>query len=139
MSRENVEVVQRLFDAVARRDTATVLSLYDRDVEWDGSRHRWAEVMGDADATFRGHAGLRSFFQRYYEMWEDFEDRIEDLIDAGDRVISVVTSRARGRASGLDVEWTDNVGVWTIRDGKVIRVVWFPTREEAPEAVGLSE
>ena len=29
--------------------------------------------------------------------------------------------------------------VWTIRNGKVVRVVWFPTREEALEAAGLSE
>jgi hypothetical protein len=29
--------------------------------------------------------------------------------------------------------------VWTIQDGKVIRVVWFPSREDALVAVGLSE
>jgi hypothetical protein len=29
--------------------------------------------------------------------------------------------------------------VWTIRKGKVIRVVWFPTRADALEAAGLSE
>ena len=34
MSQENVEIVRRLFDAVAGRDTATVLALYDRDLEW---------------------------------------------------------------------------------------------------------
>ena len=30
-------------------------------------------------------------------------------------------------------------GVWTIRDGKVIRVEWFRQRAEALEAAGLSE
>jgi len=30
-------------------------------------------------------------------------------------------------------------GVWTIHDGKIIRVVWFPTRPEALEAAGLRE
>jgi hypothetical protein len=29
--------------------------------------------------------------------------------------------------------------VWTIRNEKVVRVVWFPSREEALEAVGLGE
>jgi hypothetical protein len=28
--------------------------------------------------------------------------------------------------------------VWTIRDGRVIRLVWFPTLAEALEAAGLS-
>jgi ketosteroid isomerase-like protein len=38
MSRENVEVVQRLFDAIGRRDSEAVLALYDPEIEWDASR-----------------------------------------------------------------------------------------------------
>jgi ketosteroid isomerase-like protein len=70
-------------------------------------------------------------------MWQDFHDEIQELIDTGDHVVSVVTTRGRGRASGVDVEWRGNAGVWTIHDGRVIRVVWFPNREEAFEAAGL--
>jgi ketosteroid isomerase-like protein len=139
MSEENVEIVRRVFDAVARRDTETVLSLYHPDLEWNGSRHRWAEVLGHGMARFRGHEGLRRWARQYYEAWENLEDNIEELIDAGDQVISIVTTRARGRASGVEVEWKHNAGVWTIRDGKVVRVVWLPTREEALEAAGLRE
>ena len=138
MSLENVEVVRRIYEASAARDTEKVLSLYDPEVEWDGSRHRWAEVM-DGEAKFRGHEDLRSFFRRYHEMWETFEYDVEELIDAGEDVISVVTSRARGRSSGVEVEWAEQVGVWTIRNARVVRVVWLRTREEALEAVGLSE
>lgn len=29
--------------------------------------------------------------------------------------------------------------LWTIRDGKVVRVVWYPTRAQALEAAGLRE
>jgi ketosteroid isomerase-like protein len=138
VSQENVEVVRRLFDAVASRDTATVLSLYDRDLEWDGSRSRWAEVL-HAEASFKGHEGLRRFSRAYYEMWESFHDEIQELIDAGDDVISVVTTRGRGRASGIDVEWRGNAGVWTIRGGKIAKVVWFSTRAQALKAAGLEE
>jgi ketosteroid isomerase-like protein len=138
MSRENVEIVRRLFDAVARRDAATVLSLYDPNVEWDGTRHRWGEVM-PGEAHWHGHDGLRKFFRAYYETWEDLQNKIEETIDAGDHVVAVVNSRARGRASGVEVEWAGHASVWTILDGKIVRVLWFPTREEALEAVGLQE
>jgi ketosteroid isomerase-like protein len=138
MSRENVEIVRRVFDAADRRDADAIFALYDPDVEWDGSRIRWAEVI-PGTAHFHGHEELRGVFREYYDMWETFEDELQELIDSGDHVISVVTSRGRGRASGVDVEWDGNSGVWTIRDGKVVRVVWFPTRVEALEAVGLSE
>jgi ketosteroid isomerase-like protein len=138
MSQENVEIVRRIYEASARRDAETVMALYDPDVEWDGSRHRWAEIM-DGEAKWRGHDALRTFFRRYHEMWKDFEYDIDELLDTGERVVSVVTSRARGRSSGVVVEWTDQVGLWTIRDGRVVHVAWLPSREEALEAAGLSE
>jgi hypothetical protein len=30
-------------------------------------------------------------------------------------------------------------GIWTIRDGKIVRVAWVEKRDEALEAAGLSE
>ena len=138
MSRENVEVVRRVFDAAARRDQATILSLYDPEIEWDTSRPGTPGEMAGR-GVYRGHDGLRIWFGSWHEAWEDLVDDCEELIDAGERVVSVVTMRARGRVSGADVTSRRYSGVWTIRDGKVTRVVWFPTRDEALEAVGLSE
>jgi ketosteroid isomerase-like protein len=138
MSRENVEIVQRLFDAVARRDSATVLSLYHPDIDWDGTRHRWTEVMGSG-GHWRGHDGLRKWSRDYYEAWESLDDTLEELIDVDERVVAVVTTRARGRGSGLEVEWAHQAGVWTVRAGRIVKVVWFPSREEALEAVRLEE
>jgi ketosteroid isomerase-like protein len=137
MAEENVEIVRRVFDAAARRDTAALLSLYDPQVEWDGSRHRWAEVLGETMSRFHGHEGLRKWARQYYEMWENYEDDLEQLIAAGEQVVSVVTTRARGRASGVAVEWKHNAGVWTVRDGKIVRVIWFATVADALEAAGL--
>jgi ketosteroid isomerase-like protein len=136
VSQENVDLVRRLFDAVAERDGATVLSIYHPEIEWDGSRHRWSEML-PGQAIWHGHDELRRFSRRYYEMWEDLQNEIEEVIDAGEHVIAVVNSRARGRASGVEVEWAHHGSVWTIRDGKVVRVVWFPDRAEALESLGL--
>ena len=44
-------------------------------------------------------------------------------------------SRGRGRYSGAEVELT-HYGLWTFRDGKVARVDWFRTLEEARQAAG---
>jgi ketosteroid isomerase-like protein len=85
-----------------------------------------------------GHQGIQRVFRGWDEAWESFEDECERLIDAGDRVISVVTRRARGRTSGAETT-VPRAGVWTLRAGKVMRVVWFPSVEEALEAVGPRE
>jgi ketosteroid isomerase-like protein len=136
MSRENVELVRRVYDAAARRDGATVFAAYDPEVEWDVSRSPMARLVGGG--VYRGRDGLRSFFRAYHEAWGHIDYRCEELIDAGDDVISVDVERASGKASGAEVEMTQ-YAVWTIRGGKLVRVVWFPTREQALEAVGLRE
>jgi ketosteroid isomerase-like protein len=136
MSRENVEVVRQIFDATARRDTAAVLSLYDPEVEWDTSGTMAGELMGRR--IYRGHDGLLSYFRELHDAAENVQCSLHELIDAGDQIVSVMSARGRGRASGLELE-RNNTGVWTIRDGKVVRVVWFGSRKEALEAVGLRE
>jgi ketosteroid isomerase-like protein len=135
MPREKVEVVRQVYDAAARRDSASIFDLYDREVELDSSR---LELVND-EGVYRGHDGLRRFFREWHEAWEGIDYDYDELVDAGgEHVISFVTRRGRGRASGADVELSLAL-VWTVRDGRVNRVVWFPTRAEALEAVGLSE
>ena len=137
MSRENVELVRRVYEAAARRDAETVLSLYHPDVVWDMSSHPYGDMWEGGVA--HGHSGLRTWFRDWYEAFETFEHDCHELRDAGDTVISVGTDRGRGRGSGAEVKWKNISGVWTIRDGKVVRVVWFATREQALDAAGLLE
>lgn len=41
---------------------------------------------------------------------------------------------------GIRRRWKEFLGAWdTVRDGKVVRLVLYSTREEAFKAVGLSE
>jgi uncharacterized protein len=136
MSEENVEIVRRVYDAAARRDTATVLDLYHPEVEWDVSRSPMARLVGEG--RYQGHEGLRRFFRAYHEAWENMEYEYEELIDAGEHVISVTHDRGRGRTSGAEVEFKQ-YAVWTIREGKIVQAVWCGTRAEALEAAGLQE
>jgi ketosteroid isomerase-like protein len=137
MSQENVEIVRRIYDAAGRRDDdATWLALYDPEVDWDVSHSPARDLLGRR--VYHGHEGLRSFFRDWHEAWEEVTPELEEVIDAGEHAISVETTRGRGRTSGAEVE-LPHYAVWTIRNGKVVRVVWFATRDEALEAAGLRE
>lgn len=137
MSRENVEVVRRVYDAAQRRDAAAILRLYDPEVELDGSRLPLGQLIGES--VRRGHEGLRAFFREVHEAWENLDYEVAEILDADDdRVVSVVTRRGRGRTSGAEAAMTVAL-VWTLRGGKVVRVAWFPTREDALDAAGLRE
>jgi ketosteroid isomerase-like protein len=136
MSDKNVEIVRRLYEAAGRRDIATVYSLYDPAIEWDASRTERGTMAG---RVVRGHADLQKWLREWYAAWENIHDDLEELIDAGEyEVISVMTQHGRGRGSGVQV--ADRLAtVWTIREGRIIRARWFPTRHQALEAAGLSE
>ena len=135
MSRENVEIVRRLFAAEARRDVATVLALYDPDVEMDFSDSPFADFR--PQRSCRGLDEVRSAFKDFYEAFEDVEADLDEVIDAGAHVISVFTYRGRGRASGVAAEWKRMAGVWTFSDGRIVRVSWLRTPEGAFEVLGL--
>jgi ketosteroid isomerase-like protein len=119
--------------------TKLPFSLYDPGVVFDVSRQPLTRLIG-GQCVYRGHEGLRAFFRERSEQLKDVEDYYEELIDAGEHVVVVGTLSGRGRASGIPIERANpGAGVFTIRDGKVVRVVFFATREEALEAAGLSE
>ena len=136
MSQENVELVRRIYEATGAGHAEEVLALYDEEVEYDFSRSPFQAILNRP--AYRGHDAIRGFFHERYEYWQQAEDRCQELIEANDEVISVVTSRGRGRESGIEVEMT-HFGVWSLREGKVIRVRWFGTLDEALAAAGLSE
>ena len=139
MSEENVEIVRELFDALSRRDSERVLGLYDPEVEIDGRRGVFSEGLLFEGRVYRGYEGLRAIQRQLVEAFQSIDTYCDELVDAGREVVSVSHYQARGRESGIEIEGPRQYGVWTIRDGKIARVVWYPTRDEAIRAAGLSE
>ena len=61
-----------------------------------------------------------------------------EVVDLGERIMVVVSMRARGRGSGAPVEMTF-VQLWSLRDGKAVSLRDYATKADALEAVGLPE
>ena len=56
--------------------------------------------------------------------------------EAGESVVVALLLTAKGRQTSISVEQR-SAGVWTIREGKVVRVRAYASATEALEAVGL--
>ncbi len=131
MSRENVDLARRGYEAFARRDLDAVFELFDPEIE----AHDPPE-MPDA-AIHRGHEAVRRDWEQTYELFEDFSVEVEETLDRGDDVIVFLRYRGRGRESGAEVE-ASMTHVWTVRDGKATRLRQFVDREKALSTLGLS-
>jgi ketosteroid isomerase-like protein len=132
MSQENVEIVRRVSDAFARGDLPTVFTLVAPEIEWDFSHaDTWLE-----ERVYRGYDAITEFFGKWIGEWEDYRFELEEVIDAGDKAVAVIHDEGRAKTSGVRLE-RRHAEVWTIRDGRVVRIEPFDRRSDALEAVGL--
>jgi ketosteroid isomerase-like protein len=134
VSQANVDVVRRIYEAVARRDVVTPFELYAEDIVWDMSRARRALLLTTTVA--RGHEGVRNVWREALAVFDQVDYDVAEFVDADDRVMAIVREREVGRVSGVPVEAGHYV-VWTLRDGKVSRMQLFDDREEAFAEAGL--
>ncbi len=133
MSQQNVDLIAERLNAfqAALRITDQV----GPDFVWDMST---VEGWPDTREYF-GPEGFDAFFAKWTEAYDEFEQRSEAVIDAGDaEVVSVVRQRGRPKGSQSWVDLRFGI-VWTVSEGDVKRAKVFRTAEEALEAAGLSE
>jgi hypothetical protein len=89
-----------------------------------------------AARTYVGINGFRRMWLDWLEPWATYYVRVDEMIDAGDRVVALIRDRARRHDVDAEVEISAG-SVWTIRNQRVVKVE-FRTREDALEAAGLS-
>jgi uncharacterized protein len=133
MSQENVELVRRGFRAFQAGDFTEMLGFLDSKIEVIPPK----EVPGLARVS-HGHEGFLDLLGQWFEPWDEYSIELEDLIDAGDRVITV--ERHVGRRNGTALEIVQRVSaIWTIKGGTAVGMRIFFDKREALEAAGLSE
>ena len=103
-------------------------------VSWADRVYRAALLAG----TYRGHEGVKEFFERLREGFDETHVEIDELIDAGDSVVLLCRIRNRGRSSGMTVEQPTG-WVSEVREGRIVRSRVYFRPAEALEAAGLSE
>ncbi len=122
MSEQNVEIVRRFL--AAEMDEA--LAWADPGIVWNPIE----------ESPEQGHEAVRASAVRWKGEWDDYELIPEEFADMGDCVLATVRLRGRGRGSGIEVD-ARFFDLYTLRDGKIIRMDQFAEESEALAAVGL--
>jgi ketosteroid isomerase-like protein len=128
VSGDNLEIVQRSIEGFNASGVDGILPLIHPEFEATTP----PDLASEPD-TYRGHDGIRRWFDSFYEVMDDIRWDAHELHEVGDRVVVEFTLRARGKTSGLDFG-QDAVMVWSFRDGKAMRIELFQTLDEAMAA-----
>jgi ketosteroid isomerase-like protein len=136
VSQENVEVVLRLQFG----PDVDVAKLFRDDDIWAALTEPLAAVLHpefecvahgvDARETFSGVDGMRDFWLDWLAPWTTYRSEVEDALDCGDRVLVLVREFGRRKGSTEEIMGR-NAGVFTVRDGKILRVDAYAVRAEA--------
>ena len=128
MSEGNVEKVRAGFAAHNWGDLNAWLDLYDPEVEFE------TLLLG----IHQGKEAMRSLYEENQANQSGYTATPVELIDAGDKVITVVQVGGAGTASQIALD--DQIAfIQTFKNGLGVREQTFRNREEALQAAGLSE
>jgi ketosteroid isomerase-like protein len=134
MSRENVDIVRRLYEHWLRGDFRAGTEAFDPDLDFEID-----PAVAAAPVKVRGIAAMGQVWRENLEGWGDFRvGEIDQLVENEDRVIVFNRLQGRGRRSGAVVEQPDRAAIFTFRDGRIVSLR-LTNRAGGLEAAGLSE
>jgi ketosteroid isomerase-like protein len=134
VSRENVELVRRFARSWAERDLDAAMDCVHDEIEVD-----WSDSIGPFPGTYKGRGEVRRFWNQIMEAWDEFRPELVEVLESGpERLITVDRVRARGRQSGVAIE-SRSAMVWTVKEGRILRMKMFQTKDAALEAVGAAD
>lgn len=135
MSEADIEVIRDQYAAVNQRDFQRAMDHYADDV---------VLVVPQAEAvpspgTYEGKEAVGRWFGDWFGIFDrDYRLWIEEARDLGEVIFLVASHVGRGRVSGVEVRGTFAY-LYRVLGGKVVRVEFYATREEALEAAALPE
>ena len=129
MAQENVDVVRAAYDALSSDGLDAFSAYWATDIDWQTMRARWW-----------GRKAGRAYLQELFDLFDEFTTETLELIDAGeDRVVVYLRYGGRSKRGDIPVPPEYFAIVIRVRDGEIAEAAEYATRQEALDAVGLSE
>jgi ketosteroid isomerase-like protein len=130
MSRERVEQVLAGYAAFNRGEFEAVLLEIDDEVRW--------EVLDEMpeQGPYLGREGITRFWESWADTFSEFRAEIEEVIDAGDHIVTVMHVSGRGHGSDAPMRTPTFAQVWTWTGERITNVRMVADKEQALAMIG---
>lgn len=130
----NLKVAELAYSAFNAGDLATLLKLVHEEVE--------VHVPPDQEitaGTWHGREGYREWYEQWMERFDDYKALPTEVLPVGERHLVVLAKQsAKDKESGAAVEMNSG-NMLEFRDGNIVALHLYPTREEAVAAAKQRE
>jgi uncharacterized protein len=128
MAEDNVELVREGFEALREGDPEALMPFVHPEFEVTTP----PQLAAEPD-TYRGHDGIRRYFESFYEAMDRVSFEAKEFIPVGELVVVEAVLHTRGRTTGLEAEQRVAL-VYELKDGKAYRISVYATVDEAVAA-----
>ena len=132
MSQQNVDLMKSLYEAFGRGDVPTVLAAMDPGIVWNEAENF---PYADKNPYVGPNAVVEGVFARLGGEWDGFNVALEEVLDAGDTVVSLGRYGGTYKKTGTRIH-SQFAHVWRLRGGKIVKFQQYTDTLQAAKAVG---
>lgn len=148
MSEQTVQVVERIQQVLL--DSENIVADLNDDAQMAEFRAQLMQLVepdfdvtmvatptaGGARVERKGVEGFREVWLDWTAAFESFQIELEDMIEAGDQVVSLVHQRGVTKTGGVAIE-TPAAAVWTVSGERIRAVEFHLDRDSALRSAGV--
>jgi ketosteroid isomerase-like protein len=116
---DGAEFAARVYAAINARDRAAIRALSAPNI-----------IVGTTVEAYRGPEALLEWLDEGDDAFDDFTVELLAVEELAGHVLASMRQQGRGKASGAEVEHRFT-HVWTLRDGRAVRLQSFAGRDDA--------
>jgi ketosteroid isomerase-like protein len=114
MTKANVQVIEGIYDAFSRGDIGAVMAAMAPNIVWNEAENF---PYADRNPYVGPEAIVQGVFARIGAEWDGFAVNIDEILDAGDKVVACGRYKGTVKRSGKPVN-AQIVHIWTVENGK---------------------
>jgi ketosteroid isomerase-like protein len=129
MAPRHADLLRPIYEEWGRGNWRPDFDVYDRHMEWG-----WSSEFLGLGGVFQDRRDPNPRLRAWLSGWEDWRAEAEAYLELGDYVVVLASYHGRGKESGVEIS-QEGAHVFKLRDGKVVRLDIFASRERAIESV----
>jgi ketosteroid isomerase-like protein len=129
MAPSNADLLRPIYEEWGRGNWRRQFGVYHPHMEWG-----WSDEFPGLAGVYEDRRDPNPRLLAWLSEWEHWRAEADDFLELGDHVIVLASYHGRGRGSGVEIH-QDGAHVFELRDGKVVRLEIFASRDKAIESV----
>jgi uncharacterized protein len=125
MAPGNADLIRPIYEEWGRGNWRPSFDVYDPHMEWG-----WSDEFPGLDGVHEDRRDPNPRLRAWLSGWEHWRAVAEEYLEIGNQVVVLAMYHGRGRGSGVEID-QEGAHVFEVRDGKVVRLEIFASRERA--------